>query len=60
MNRLTWKGNETTCKRFYIVVRPGYVSLYDTRNRLAGGTTCDTVAEAKELAQSIAEHQTHE
>ena len=40
--------------RFYIVRKPGYFSLYDTRNRLAGSVSCDTMKDAKELAQKIA------
>ena len=50
---LTWTGLTSTCGRFYIVRKRGYVSLYDTRNRLAGGLTCDSVAEAKAFAAKL-------
>lgn len=49
-----WRGLESRDGHFYIVRKRGYVSLYDTRNRLAGGVTCDNVREAKALADRIA------
>lgn len=59
-SKLQWKTGQrdcaaaSACGRFYIVNKGTYFSMHDTKNRLAGGTSCDSLQNAKELAERIA------
>lgn len=46
---------ETKDGRFYVMKKgPQYFALYDTRNRLAGGASCNSLQGAMNFAKEIA------